>query len=660
MNNTLLPPTVGSLAIGIAIFAFWLHAVQAFGSACQSVLLVNSYSTRFQWSVDISRSVFDTITNGNGCTEVVTEYLDTKRHSSPEYYQSVARMFARKYDDEHFDAIVTTDDNAAKFVLGIRNSLFSGVPVVFCGVNDLNLDRKFDLANTTGVFEQSDISKTVAIAITQNPAVRTIYVINDYTASGEANQIQLHTVMKQFRSKVDFVMLRDFNMKELLERLATLPKDSIVLLLSFARDKSGQAFPFRESMANFRSVCERPVYGMWDFFLGHGIVGGMITSARIQGQKAGKMALRILGGESADSIPMVRNSPNRFMFDYRELKRFGISDSLVPGSGIIVHKPELFWEKYFNLVLVTAIVFVVLCGLVLVLAVTIIARRRAEMELNHMNSTLEGIVHERTEELRQRSLELEGANARLQKMDELKTSLMNTVSHDLRTPLTSILGFALLIRKDLQRFCMGSHGESCELPGMQRVLSNVGIIVKEGDRLSRLINDFLDMSRLEAGHMPWDDRVIDPVKLAADAIEASSGAFEENVNVQLFADISETLPPVMADYDRLRQVLANLIANAHRFTQQGSVTLKVREQDGYVLFSISDTGVGIPDSDLGNVFDKFHQVSDTLQNSAVPKGSGMGLAISKGIVEHYKGRIWADHNPGGGAVVMFTIPAAQT
>jgi signal transduction histidine kinase len=628
--------------------------------ACHHILLVSSYSTRLQWSADICESVRENIYADDCCAEITTEYMDTKRYTSDEHYQSLTRMFERKYTGVHFDLIITADDNAARFVLGLRKRLFPGVPMVFCGVNDLDMGKKFDLSNTTGVYEEVDLAMTVAVIMTQNPDVETIYVVNDRTTTGLANKDQLDAVMMEFKNRVRFRMLQDLSMEEMLHALSDLPQKSAVLLLSFVQDRLGESFTFRQSIGLFRSVCKRPMYGVWDFYLGKGIVGGMITSASVQGQKAAEMALRILGGESASSIPMLRKSPNQYMFDYNELQHFGIADHFVPQSSVIINEPQSFWRTHFRLVMWGSIIIVVLLSLIMFLSIAVMARRKAESELERINASLEELVAERTDELHHRSMELEGANAKLQKLDELKTSLMNTVSHDLRTPLTSILGFALLIRKELSKFCTGTCADACELPGMRRVFSNMDIIIKEAERLSRLINDFLDMSRLDAGRMPWQDREIDPVKLAADAIEAYSGAFSENADVELIAEISETLPPIVADYDRLRQVLANLLANAKRFTNKGTVTLRVREQDGYVLFAVADTGTGIPDDELELVFDKFHQATDnTLRDNLTGKGSGMGLAISRSIVKHYGGRIWADHNPGGGAVIMFTIPARR-
>lgn len=253
--------------------------------------------------------------------------------------------------------------------------------------------------------------------------------------------------------------------------------------------------------------------------------------------------------------------------------------------------------------------------------------------------------------IRENILELRNANTTLVKLDELKSSFLSAVSHELRTPLTSILGFVKIIERDMDRhlhaLCAGDPqlAERCD-----RVRDNLSIISREGARLTRLINDLLDLTKIESGRMEWRDREIEPAELLSKVSNSSRGMFAHKPEVELTFRMSGVLPRVFIDPDRLEQVLLNILSNAAKFTEAGQVEISARPAlGGRLRISVRDTGSGIPAGDLETIFDKFHQVerSDTLQSSA--KGTGLGLAISRQIVEHYKGKIWVESEPGKGS-----------
>jgi PAS domain S-box-containing protein len=285
------------------------------------------------------------------------------------------------------------------------------------------------------------------------------------------------------------------------------------------------------------------------------------------------------------------------------------------------------------------------------------SRKRAEFDRETMQNQLEQLVEERTEDLNQKTKELEIANYELRRLDELKSTFLNTVSHDLRTPLTSIMGFIKLIRREfLKHFLPISRQDLALDKKGQRIADNLAIIEKESERLTRLINDLLDISRMEADQGKWRDIPVAPARIIEDAVNACKGALLEKPNVALLLDVPADLPLVHADPDKLIQVLANLLSNAVKFTVKGHVAIRAERAPAEMLrIRVADTGSGIPAQDLARIFDKFFQAgSDTLVEQ--PKGTGMGLAICKLIVEHYRGRIWAESTLGQGAAFYVELP----
>jgi PAS domain S-box-containing protein len=244
-------------------------------------------------------------------------------------------------------------------------------------------------------------------------------------------------------------------------------------------------------------------------------------------------------------------------------------------------------------------------------------------------------------------------------IDKMKTDFISTVSHELRTPLTSVLGFASIIKEKLENdvFPVLTTDDRKLQRTIKRVNDNLNIIVSEAERLTSLINDVLDIAKMEAGKVEWQMQPLDPVELVEWAANSTSALFETN-GLQLVYDIESDLPQIMGDRNRLLQVLINLISNAVKFTEAGTVTCKVKQANNGVCISIIDTGVGIAPEDQPKVFEKFRQVGDTLTDK--PKGTGLGLPICKQIVEHHGGKIWVESEPEQGSTFSFIIPACAS
>ena len=240
-------------------------------------------------------------------------------------------------------------------------------------------------------------------------------------------------------------------------------------------------------------------------------------------------------------------------------------------------------------------------------------------------------------------------------IDKMKTDFISTVSHELRTPLTSVLGFASIIKEKLETdvFPIISTEDRKLQKTIKRVGDNLNIIVSEAERLTSLINDVLDIAKMEAGKVEWQMQPIDPSELLDWASNSTAGLFESN-GLQLVCEIEPGLPQIVGDRNRLLQVLINLISNAVKFSESGYVTCRVKQGNDGVCISVIDTGIGIAPEDQPKVFEKFRQVGDTLTDK--PKGTGLGLPICKQIVDHHGGRIWVESEPGNGSIFSFIIP----
>ena len=297
------------------------------------------------------------------------------------------------------------------------------------------------------------------------------------------------------------------------------------------------------------------------------------------------------------------------------------------------------------------------------------SRKRAEELLRHAHAQLEIKVQERTVELARANESLKAEIAERVRTEEAlqqakeaaevanraKSDFLSMVSHELRTPLTSVLGFAKIIKKKLESTIFP------EIPtedrkiqkAIRQVGDNIDIIVSEGERLTTLINDVLDLTKLEAGKIEWKAQPISVAQIIEQATAATLALFEEK-RLELIKDIEGQLPEIVGDRDRLIQVVINLISNAVKFTEKGSVTCRVTRTDNAIAVTVIDTGIGIAEADQPLVFERFKQIGDTLTDK--PKGTGLGLPICKQIVEHHGGILWVESELGKGSNFSFTLP----
>jgi signal transduction histidine kinase/Na+/proline symporter len=251
-------------------------------------------------------------------------------------------------------------------------------------------------------------------------------------------------------------------------------------------------------------------------------------------------------------------------------------------------------------------------------------------------------LEQKSHELEAATNELRSANRRLQELDRLKDDFISTVTHELRTPLTSIRAFSEIL------------SDNPALDDAQRT-KFLGIIVKESERLTRLINQVLDLAKIESGNAEWHPGEIDTREVIDDAIAAVSQLFRER-SVELEVSVPHGVPPIVADRDRLMQVMLNLLSNAAQFCERpdARVSIILERQDNFLQVSVTDNGIGISEPDQEIIFDKFRQVGDTLTRKQ--KGSGLGLAISREIIQHFGGRLWVKSRPGVGSTFSFTLP----
>ncbi|HKK91265.1 MAG TPA: ABC transporter substrate binding protein, partial [Desulfobacteraceae bacterium] len=331
-------------------------------------MLLNSYHKGFFWTDEITRGVTTALAEKK--IDLHVEYMDTKRQSGPDYLDLVTELLRFKHTRHHYRVVITSDNNAFSFFKRSGQEIFGEVPLVFCGVNDFLPEYLNGLPRATGINEQARIQKNLRLIRQVHPECRKIVVVTDNTRTGRILQKKVRKITKGMNPKAPAVeLVFAVSARELVARLKNLKRDTIVLFTLFFRDKNDQFFAYDRGT---RMICDAspvPVYGTWDFQMGHGIVGGYLVEGFQQGEAAAKKTLEILSGKAAQTIPVLMDTPCRLCFDHRKVVQYAIPMERLPRERALFFQPSSFYHQYKNLIWITTALFSIL-GAVL-MAVTL-------------------------------------------------------------------------------------------------------------------------------------------------------------------------------------------------------------------------------------------------------------------------------------------------
>ena len=381
------------------------------------VLLLNSYHDDFTWTRNMTESIVAELKDSGLDVMVYTEYMDWKNFQTDENIENLYTTYKSKYKNNPIDVIITTDDKALEFALEYRQELFSDAPIVFAGVNEkgeqeLIQDRK----NVTGVIEHIDLRETIAMALTIKPNMKELYVIHDQTESGISEFSIVENIITSMPGDIKPISITNRSNRGIIEGIKGLGEDSSVLILTYYQDIFGSPIGFEELTQIVSKESKVPVFHMYAMTMGHGNVGGAMLCAYDHGEAAGQLAVRILKGEKADELAVIRDMPLMLAFDYEQLQQFGIPMKQIPKEAEIVNKPFSFFETYKQLVILWGVILSLLIILIIGLMIYIREIRKIRIRLQASN-----------EEITQGYEELTASDEELQRQLEEVNSIQNTL-----------------------------------------------------------------------------------------------------------------------------------------------------------------------------------------------------------------------------------------
>ncbi len=378
----------------LIVFAVYLFAAPGLigktaAAPSLRILILNSYHEGYSWTDGEVAGISSAIADGHVDARISVEYLDWRRFATQQNRDQVEALLTVRYGVTKPSVLVVTDNPALDFALDHRSSLFAGVPIVFCGINDYQPGILRGMTGVTGVAEEIDPASTIAAALRLHARATSVYVITDFTEAGLAIRRTIQNIVPAFEDRADFTFSPDATVQELMDAVAALSQDTIILAAPFARDRAGVFTDIPEFTTDLAAHTNLPIYGLYEGGLGQGIVGGSLTSPGIEGKKAGELAVRILAGESADTIPVVTRQSTRVAFDWRKLQQYGIPVSRLPAEAIIVNQPVSIVDTNRNLVIITAAVILLLVFGVAFLGIINIRRKLAEAQVLRLVTVIE-------------------------------------------------------------------------------------------------------------------------------------------------------------------------------------------------------------------------------------------------------------------------------
>ena len=345
------------------------------------ILVLYSLRTILPIQEEIDRGLQAALqTSSRYTVDIDTEFLDLDRFEEAAYLDELLVLLRRKYAHRRPDVIIPILHPAVNFLQKYGEAIFPGVPVVFTAELKQFLPNLTMKPNMTGVYAEPAIAGNLKLALALKPQTRQVVVVGGTSRLDRIHLSWVREAFAPFANQVEVTYLTDLPIEEIQERVAHLPPHTIILFATLARDGKGREFPSRDAVNLLAKAAKAPIFGFWDTLLGEGIVGGSLISFQEQGRLAGELAARIVNGEKPEQLTPVL-APNRLLFDWRQLKRWGIPEDKLPAGSLVRYREYTLWELYHGWIIGFLVLLGLQSGLIGALLINRAKRRRAEQGL---------------------------------------------------------------------------------------------------------------------------------------------------------------------------------------------------------------------------------------------------------------------------------------
>ena len=396
--------------------------------------------------------------------EIHGEHLDLARFPDASYQQDVADFLRRKYADRKIDLVMVGLATGLDFALKHRDHVFPGVPIVFCAVDEQEVKVRNLPPDVIGVPIKMDLAATLDVALQLQPATERVYVITGKSQFDRQWEAEARRIFQAYEDRLEFIHLAGLPMPDLLKQVAELPDHSIVYYVHLFQDGHDKILIPAEALQLVAANANAPIYGHVDTYVGRGIVGGRVFSFEMAGKNAAVLGLRILAGEKAEKIGVQRSADNPYLFDARELRRWGINHTSLPPGSEVRHHELSFWDLYRWQILGVVSLCVVEALLIIGLLIQRASRQRAESDLRKSQSDLRELTARllRAQETERRSIARELHDDLNQNLAILAVEL-DILGHKLPESAAEIQGRIQALSAQVKQLSSGVHDLSHQL-----------------------------------------------------------------------------------------------------------------------------------------------------------------------------------------------------
>lgn len=612
----------------IVMFVLCFQNISAFAENKieKHILIINPFTQDYPGSQLYIKGIKSEIGNNSEFNFSYSyEYADLGRHSNDEkYLEDFSKYLKAKYCNDEPDFIIT-GVTLSNFFSKYGDDIFRNVPIV------IDWDKeKLPITqlpqNYTIISQMSEVDPNIQLILQTKPLTKKIYIVVGSSVDKRNLSKSISDAQEKYSSQVEFDILDKLTYDDMIETVKNAEVDSAILYFQWYSDANGESFIPTEVIKTICQEAKVPVYGASAQYLGSGIIGGYVGNQELVGQTAGNIVLDILNGNKPLDNQIIHAASREYTFDWRQLKKWGIDEGKLPSDSVILYKDMSAWELYKGYIIVAFIVLILESILIFVLLINKRKRKRAENELLQANNSLQAMTE------------------KLISVDKMKDEFLINTSHELQTPLNGIINIS-------ETLAEGKYGDV-----NKKQKEELEAILSVSRRLSLLIKDIIDFERIQRNEIEFNIKAID-IMSAAEVVVQVSKHLIQSKNIEININIPEKIPPVLADENRLLQVMYNLIGNGIKFTENGDITLFAEENKEFIKVSIKDTGIGILEEKQKNLFQAFTQAETEIFTQY--GGNGLGLYISKQLLERMSGKIFLEWSePQKGTCFSFLLPKA--
>lgn len=586
------------------------------GPQTKRVLLIFSDARNLPGNVLLEQSIRTEMANGStNQIELYSESMDAGNFPTPKHYQVFRNYIQNKYAGQNLDLVMLLTGRGLQLLREFPPVPASNLPSIFVVVSDLDAPEWRGGPPFTGIFQRFDVHGTIKFILQLQPETRRVVVV---CGTSPADSAVLQRI-KQAAAAVDGVTFEYWNdrpMAEVYQAVKTLPPDTVILVGSVQRDVAAETLYTSQVVRNLAPAANVPVYALGEGAIGLGALGGNVVDLEDLGASAARLTLRALAGTPVSQIPVEVKSNGVPMVDWRALQRWHISPRRLPANCLIRYQPHSLFEEHWHLFLFIGAALLAQAATIAGLLVLRARKQRAEAEILRQRTELTHV-------------------SRVSMLGQLASAL----THELNQPLGAILRNAEAAEIHLQ-------SDQPNLSEVRAILTDIRRDDKRAGNVIDRMRSLFQRQKLTIGPLDLRYLVADTIAMVRPDADARQ--------VKLKVDIPPQLPAAQGDRVHVQQVLLNLIFNgmdamnavppARRSLAVGTAKTK----HGNLQVTVSDCGTGIAPDDAKHIFEPFYTTK--------ANGMGMGLAISKTIIEAHGGEIWMDSSAAEGTAFTFILP----